>query len=409
MNNKYRVPLLIILMLAVTISAASKTFAQQIKKEPIKKVVNESLDLSVQQALLMAHSLKDREGLLPRTTDRFGNLQTCRSDWWVSGFFPGMLWYLYEYSGSEDLKKWAYEYTMRVEDQQYTTNNHDVGFIIFCSFGNGFRLTHDTSFLRVIQTASYSLITRFRPSTGCIRSWDYADWDKQWQYPVIIDNMMNLEILLWSAGNLDESRFYDIAVSHANTTIKNHYRPDYSCYHVVSYDTLTGLPELKQTAQGYNHESAWARGQAWGLYGFTVMYRFTRDTTYLNHARNIARFIINHPRLPKDKIPYWDFDAPNIPECYRDASAGSIICSALIELSQYVTPELARKYLLVAETQIRTLSSLQYRNALGNNGNFILKHSVGHMPNNTEVDVPLTYADYYFIEALMRFKKLKDL
>jgi unsaturated chondroitin disaccharide hydrolase len=409
MYNSYINTLLIILLLAVSISAVSKTSGQQVKKEPIKKVVNEALDFSVQQGLLMAHSLKDRQGELPRTSDRFGNLQTCKSDWWVSGFFPGMLWYLYEYSDNEELKKWANEYTLRVIDQQYTTNNHDVGFIIFCSFGNGFRITHDGSYLNVIRTAAGSLITRFRPSTACIRSWDYADWNKQWQYPVIIDNMMNLEILLWTAGKFDVPEFYDIAVSHANATIKNHYRPDYSCYHVVSYDTLTGLPELKQTAQGYNNESAWARGQAWGLYGFTMMYRYTRDTAYLNHARNIAGFIINHPRLPDDKIPYWDFDAPNIPDCYRDASAGTIICSALIELSQYVEPELARKYLQIAETQIRTLSSLQYRNALGNNGNFILKHSVGHMPNDNEVDVPLTYADYYFVEALIRFKKLKSL
>jgi unsaturated chondroitin disaccharide hydrolase len=409
MYNSYINTILIILLLAASISAVSKTSARQVKKEPIKNVVNEALDFSVQQGLLMAHSLKDRQGELPRTADRFGNLQTCRSDWWVSGFFPGLLWYLYEYSGSEELKKWAHEYTLRVEDQQYTTNNHDVGFIIFCSFGNGFRLTRDSSYLNVIRTAAGSLITRFRPSTGCIRSWDYADWNKQWQYPVIIDNMMNLELLLWSAGKFDVPEFYDIAISHANATIKNHYRRDYSCYHVVSYDTLTGLPELKQTAQGYSNESAWARGQAWGLYGFTMMYRYTGDTAYLNHARNIAGFIINHPCFPDDKIPYWDFDAPNIPDCYRDASAGTIICSALIELSQYVEPEPASKYLQVAETQIRTLSSLQYRNALGNNGNFILKHSVGHIPNNSEVDVPLTYADYYFVEALMRFKKLKDL
>lgn len=409
MNNSYVNPMLIILLLTAAISAASKTSAQQVKKEPIKKVVNEALDFSVQQALLMAQSLKDRQGMLPRTTDRFGKLQTCRSDWWVSGFFPGMLWYLYEYSASQDMKKWAHQYSMRVEDQQYTTNNHDVGFIIFCSFGNGFRLTNDSAYLKVIYNAARSLSTRFHSSTGCIRSWDYADWSKQWQYPVIVDNMMNLEILLWAATEFNVPDFYDIAVSHANATIKNHYRPDYSSYHVVSYDTLTGLPELKQTAQGYSNESAWARGQAWGFYGFTMMYRLTGDTIYLNHARNIAGFIINHPRLPEDKIPYWDFDAPNIPDCYRDASAGSIICSALIELSQYVEPDLAKRYLQVAEIQIRTLSSLQYRNALGNNGNFILKHSVGHMPNNSEVDVPLTYADYYFVEALMRFKKLKDL
>ena len=324
MKKKYQDFMLLTFLFVAAIAITSKTYAQEVKKEPVEKAVNEALDFSVKQGLLMAYSLQNRPGLLPKTTDRFGNLQTCRSDWCISGFFPGMLWYLYEYSGREELKKWAHEYTMRVEDQQYTTDNHDVGFMIFCSFGNGFKLTHDTAYLKVIRTASNSLITPFRKSTGCIRSWDYAEWSKQWQYPVIIDNMMNLEILLWTAGMFDEPRFHDIAVLHANTTIKNHYRPDYSCLHVVSYDTITGIQELKQTAQDYSHESA-------------------------------------------------------------------------------------KEYLCVAETQIRTLSSLQYRNALGNNGNFILKHGVGHMPNNTEVDVPLTYADYYFVEALMRFKKLQKL
>jgi rhamnogalacturonyl hydrolase YesR len=389
-------------------SLTTELIAQSNEREPIKKVVNEALDFSVQQSLRMAHSLQDQPGLLPRTADRFGNLQTCRSDWWVSGFFPGELWYLYEYSGNKDLKKWAQEYSKRVKDQQFTTNNHDVGFIVYCSFGNGFRITHDSTYKNIIRTAAHSLLTRFRQSIGCIRSWDYAEWNKQWQYPVIIDNMMNLEILMMVAKEYNEPELYRAAVSHANATMKNHYRPDYSCYHVVSYDTITGLPELKQTSQGHSHHSAWARGQAWGLYGFTMMYRFTKDTAYLSHAKHIANFIIHHPRFPENKIPYWDFDAPNIPDCNCDASAGSIICSALIELSQYVEPKLSREYLAVAETQIRTLNSLQYRNASGNNGNFILKHSVGHMPSNSEVDVPLIYADYYFVEALMRFKKIID-
>jgi hypothetical protein len=375
-------------------------------QKPLKQVVQKALDFSVQQSSRMARSLQNQPGLMPKTADSFETLQTCRSDWWTSGFFPGVLWYLYEYSGREEIKKWAQEYTRRVEDQQFTTSNHDVGFIIYCSFGNGLRITHDPTYRKIIQTASHSLITRFHPSIGCIRSWDYAEWNKQWQYPVIIDNMMNLEMLMWAAQEFQYPAFSDAAISHAHGTMKNHYRPDYSCYHVVSYDTITGLPELKQTAQGYNNYSAWARGQAWGLYGFTMMYRFTKDTAYLEQAKHIADFIIRHPRLPEDKIPYWDFDAPNIPDCPRDASAGSIICSALIELSRYVETKLSEEYLSVAEIQIRTLSSSQYRNALGTQGNFILRHSVEHMPNKTEVDVPLIYADYYYVEALMRMKKL---
>ncbi len=379
------------------------------ESEPIEKVIREALDFSAKQSLFMANSLIEKDDLLPKTADRFGNLETCNPYWWVSGFFPGVLWYMSEYTNDENFMRLAHEYSMRVADQQYVTSTHDLGFIIYCSFGNGYRITKDTPYLQIIRNASASLVSRFNETTGCIRSWDYAEWNSQWQYPVIIDNMMNLELLLWSAEQFNETCLRDAAITHANTTLKNHFRMDNSSYHVVSYDTVTGLPECKNTAQGYGDESSWARGQAWGLYGFTMVYRYTGDTVYLNQAKRIADFILDHPRLPADKIPYWDFDAPNIPDCYRDASAACIICSALIELSRYVMPELSEEYLNVAETQIRTLNSPHYRNAPNNNGNFILKHSVGHMPDNSEVDVPLIYADYYFVEALMRMKKLRSI
>lgn len=382
------------------------TKAQTSNPEPMEKVIDRSLAFGVQQSLLMARSLADKPGLLPKTTDRFGNLETCKPDWWTSGFLPGQLWYLYEYSKNPELQKWAQEYTARVADQQYNRDSHDVGFMVYCSSGNGYRITGDTLYKRAIYNAAHSLTTRFNEKTGCTRSWNSAPWSSQWQFAVIIDNMMNLELLMKAAELFDEPRFSHVAVSHANTTLKNHYRPDYSCYHVVSYDTITGKPEKKQTAQGYADHSAWARGQAWGLYGYTMMYRFTRDTAYLNLASRIAGFLINHPHMPADYIPYWDFNAPNIPDTYRDASAAAIMCSALIELSEYVSGEMAKTLLSVAETQLRALSTPQYQNAPGNNGNFLLKHSVGHMPNNTEVDVPLTYADYYYVEALLRYRKL---
>ena len=393
---------IIILLQCLTYNSHAKNWC---KKTPIKQLITHDLDVSEHQSLLLANQLSSQKDRLPKTLKRNGKLETCSSSWWVSGFFPGVLWYLYENFQNDTLKQWAKEYTSRVEDQQYTTDNHDVGFMIFCSFGNGYRITGDKDYLKVIETAASSLSTRFNPKIGCIRSWDYASWSKQWQYPVIIDNMMNLELLMWSAKQFNNNNLSEIAISHANTTLKNHFRDDYSSYHVVSYDTITGQPELKQTSQGYNHESAWARGQAWGLYGFTMMYRMTKDNRYLEQARQIAQFIINHPNLPEDKIPYWDFDAPSIPNAKRDASAGAIICSALIELSGYVQGKEKKQYLKVAEQQIRTLSSPEYLAKPGTNGGFILKHSVGHMPNRSEVDVPLTYADYYFVEALMRYKK----
>ena len=375
------------------------------QKKPLEAVIEESLELATQQSIRMAESLKNQPDRLPQTINEKGELVTCNSAWWVSGFFPGVLWYLYENNPTEELKDWAVNYTLRVEDQKYTTDNHDVGFMIFCSFGNAYRITGNEDYKEVIHTASNSLITRFNPTVGCIRSWDEAPWSKQWQYPVIIDNMMNLEMLEWTSKTFNDSIYSYVAKTHANTTLKHHFRDDYSSYHVISYDTISGGVEKKNTSQGFSHESAWARGQSWGLYGYTMMYRETGNKAYLEQAINIADFLVNHPNLPEDKIPYWDFDAPNIPDAKRDASAGAIICSALIELSDYASAKKSKKYLDVAKTQIRSLSSAPYRASLGENANFILKHSVGHMPANGEVDVPLTYADYYYVEALMRMKK----
>lgn len=366
-------------------------------------LVNNSLQTATIQSKLMAESLLNEKGKLPRTIGKDGKLMTSESRWWTSGFFPGVLWYLYEIDGNDSLKIYAEDFTKRVEKEQYTTDNHDVGFMLYCSFGNGLRLTGNEDYKKVLLQGSESLCTRFRPQVGCIRSWDWNQ--KVWEYPVIIDNMMNLEMLMWASKNSDNPKFGEIAQSHADVTMKHHFRPDYSSYHVVSYDTITGQPEKKNTCQGYAHESSWARGQGWALYGYTMMYRESKQEKYLNQAINIAKFIMNHPRLPEDKIPYWDFDAPDIPETLRDASAGALIASALIELSQLTEGELSKQCLSVAETQLKTLSSAEYLAQPGTNCNFILKHSVGNFPGKGEVDVPLTYADYYYVEALVRYKK----
>jgi hypothetical protein len=189
--------------------------------------------------------------------------------------------------------------------------------------------------------------------------------------------------------------------------MKNHFRPDFSSYHVINYDAETGVAKQKKTAQGYADESAWARGQAWGLYGYTVMYRATKNPIYLIQANKIANFILTHPNLPTDKVPYWDFNAPNIPTALRDASAASITASALLELSGYVNSNLKKTYINSAETMLYSLSNQPYKAITGINGGFLLQHCVGHIPQNTEVDVPLTYADYYFLEAMKRYKALK--
>ena len=376
----------------------------QPKQESMTELIKDRLGRSMEQYLLMAESLMDQPDQLPRSFNSEGKLVTSNSGWWCSGFFPGVLWYFYEYNPSDVLINDARNYTARIEKEKDNRGTHDLGFMLYCSFGNGYRLTGDTAYRSVMLTGAESLASRFNPVIGCIRSWDHNQ--DQWQFPVIIDNMMNLEFLFWASKASGDPKYRDICISHADATMQHHYRADYSSYHVVSYDPVSGQPEAKNTHQGYSDESAWARGQVWGLYGYVVMYRETKDTKYLEHAKNIASFLLNHPNLPEDKIPYWDFNAPEIPDALRDASAGAIMASALIELSGYVDAGLAKTCLDVAETQIRTLSSSKYLADKGTNGHFILKHGVGHLPGKSEVDVPLAYADYYYIEALLRFQSL---
>ena len=371
-------------------------------EEEMAQVIERGLQRAASQSLLMANSLKDRQGLLPRTYEN-GELKTDRYGNWVSGFFPGVLWMLYENSGDNQFRTYAELFTDRVEPAKKLTNTHDLGFMLYCSFGQGYRLTGNRHYLDVINEGTQSLLTRWNPKLGVIRSWDFG---KQWQYPVIIDNMMNLEMLCFMTREFSDRRYVKVAETHAKTTIKNHFRDDYSTYHVVSYDTITGQPHAKNTAQGYADGSAWARGQAWGLYGYTMMYRETLNPLYLEQARRIATFLMNHPRLPADKVPYWDYDAPDIPNAKRDASAAAIMASALIELSQLDPGEMAPRWLALAEQQLRSLSSSAYLAEEGEQGGFIIKHCVGHMPEKREIDVPLTYADYYYVEALMRLKKL---
>lgn len=390
------------MMVTVVLSTTTSISAKSEFKKDISKVIATAFERASHQSLRMYTQLRSMGDVLPRSTDNQGRLVTCNPSYWTSGFYPGSLWYLYEYYNTPEFKSAAQTMTALLEKEQYTTSHHDVGFIIMCSFGNGYRLTGDTTYLPVLLQTSKSLATRFDPAVGCTRSWD----NRIWQYPVIIDNMMNLELFTTTARLFHAYGFQQMAVSHADVTLANHFREDGSSYHLINYDTITGKAINKVTVQGYADPSAWARGQAWGLYGFSMMYRETGNLRYLNHAKKIARFIMEHPRLPKDKIPYWDFDSPAIPNDYRDASAGAIIASALVELSTLVKdPRLSAKYKQFAQEQICSLASDAYLAEEGENGCFILKHSVAHKPKGYEVDQPLNYADYYFLEAMIRYHK----
>ncbi|MDR0712352.1 MAG: glycoside hydrolase family 88 protein [Prevotellaceae bacterium] len=368
----------------------------------------------------------------PRTTFKNGSLASTNMYDWTSGFFPGTLWYLYELSHDDFFKAKAKAWTISLEPLKAYTKTHDLGFMMYCSFGNGYRLAPDetAAYKDIIIQGAGSLCTRYSDTTRCIKSWETS---KSWngvvrKFPVIIDNMMNLEMLMWAAKATSDpaeaAKLRRIAVTHANTTLKNHLRPDYSAYHVISYDPQTGEVESKTTAQGWSDSSTWSRGQAWGLYGFTVMYRETGDKNYLEAAKKMTDFFLNHPNLPADKIPYWDFNAqqdgyvPTWPDRtsafpvspdkfpiahYRDASAGAIVASALFELYGYTKNE---AYLASAVTMLHSLASDAYKTKLGENANFLLKHCVGSIPHGSEIDVPLVYADYYFLEALLRYYRL---
>ena len=371
----------------------------------ISNVINNDINFSTRQYSLMLQQI-GREGKvrIPKTIDKLGRMVYIPIDDWCSGFFPGSLCYLYQLTNDKSWLLQSRRFTEALDSIQYLTWHHDVGFMIGSSYLNIYRLSPNKAYkIAIIQTAK-SLCTRFRKKAGVIQSWNVdRGWQSKrgWTCPVIIDNMMNLELLFEATRLSGDSTYWKVAVSHANKTLENQFRKDGSCYHVVDYDPNNGAVLHRQTAQGYADNSAWARGQAWAVYGYTVCYRYTHDRKYLDQAVKTLNFVMQNPNLPDDLIPYWDFDAPNIPNEPRDVSSAACIASALYEMNNYLPDN---GYTSLADRIIRSLSSPEYRAPLGKNGYFLLMHSVGSIPHNNEIDVPLNYADYYFLEALTRRK-----
>lgn len=370
---------------------------------------------------LLKNMLKVANGVeFPRTIDKEGKLKSTNRYDWTSGFFPGNLWYAYEATQDPELKKAAIQWTEKLEPLKTFTEHHDLGFMMYCSYGNAYRLTGNEAYKDILVQAAKSLSTRFSPKTGSIKSWNrFVSWhgNQTYQYPVIIDNMMNLELLFFASKVTEDPTFKNIAITHADNVLKNQIRNDFSCYHVVCYDPETGKVAGRETAQGYADNSTWSRGQAWGIYGFTVMYRETKDKKYLKAAQKMADFYLNHPNLPPDKVPFWDFNVneagytpginshtKEVKTVPRDASAAAITASALLELSGYLGKN-GLNYRKVAAQILHSLAGSTYLAHEGENGDFLLKHSVGSIPHGVENDVPLVYADYYFLEALLRYKK----
>lgn len=354
----------------------------------------------------------------PRTTDERDSLVTTPMREWTTGFFPGTLWYLYELTGEVRWRTEAEAWTHSLLPLKTYTGNHDIGFMMYCSYGQAQRLAPQPGYPAVLVESARSLATRYSPKTGVIRSWNgFRPWDDSGvvEYPVIIDNMMNLELLLYAARESGDTLLSHIARSHADRTLQNHFRPDGSSYHVVGYNALTGAAERHITAQGYADGSTWSRGQAWAVYGYTMMYRETRDERYLQAACRSADYFL--ARLPADMVPLWDFQAcqPGYQPgqrsyareyCapLRDVSAAAVVCSALFELHTYAP---RRGYGRRAVRMLRSLASDKYRARVGENGGFLLMHSVGSLPHHTEIDRPLVYADYYFLEALKRYRDMQ--
>lgn len=387
-------------------------------KEEVKDFVTVGLETAEIQLKQQLSAVPEPTGY-PRTIDNEGNLKLTRMNDWTEGFYPGCLWYLYEADKNDFWKQAAIKWTEALEPMKKTKHHHDMGFLIYCSFGNAYRLTGDEKYKDILIEAANSLCSRYNDTVGCIKSWNYRKaWNgkDEWFYPVIIDNMMNLELLYFASKVTGDKKYATIATNHARNTAKNQFRKDYSNYHVVNYDEKTGEVLHKATCQGFSDNSAWSRGQAWAIYGFTMVYRETKDKEFLDMAVKTADYWLNNPNMPEDGIPYWDFNAGQSgyepdwkysPEQFkvipRDASAAAIAASGFLELARYVSN--GEKYYKAAEHILKSLTSDVYLAKPGTNCNFILKHCVGSIPHGNEIDVPLVYADYYYLEALLRYRK----
>jgi len=392
------------------------------EKQPSEKekFIQENTEFAAAQTTKMLEEVGEPTGKnYPRTTNNEGELVVTDMYDWTPGFFPGSLWYLYELTGDDTWKNVAEKWTASLEPIKKYTGNHDIGFMMYCSYGNAERLASKPEYKDILVESANSLMTRFSEKTGVIKSWNsFKSWDDSISsvYPVIIDNMMNLELLFYASKVTGDKKYYDVAVKHSDATLKNQFRDDFGSFHVVAYDTITGDAVAKATAQGFSNNSTWSRGQAWAIYGYTMAYRETKDTKYLDAAKKLTAYYLEN--LPEDLVPLWDFNvgqegyvpgkrsfAVEFQEKLRDASAAAIVCSALFELGELANDA---TYTETAIKMLKSLSSPKYRAALGTNGNFILMHCVGSIPHKSEIDKPLTYADYYFLESLLRYKKLNE-
>lgn len=354
---------------------------------------------------------------VPKLTDLTKHprlIETDGTDWkevtnnklvWTSGFYPGILWYAYQVTGNERWKKEAIKRTEVFEEYKNITEHHDIGFMMFPAYGNGYEIGGKKEYKDILLASAKSLASRFNPKVGTIRSWSNKMHPRWQQHITIIDNMLNLELLFWAAKHGGDSKYYDIAVKHAETTMKNHFRPDLTSWHVIEYDSISGAILNRHTKQGYADDSRWSRGQAWGVYGYTMVYKETKDKKFLDFAQKITDKYLS--MLPEDMVPCWDFDVANDPKEEKDASAAAVVASALLDLSTFVeSKEDKERYYDAAIKMLKSLGSDKY-SGVGKADSFLL-HSTGAKSLGHEIDVALIYADYYYIEALSRLQKMQE-
>ncbi|RZJ77151.1 MAG: glucuronyl hydrolase [Flavobacterium sp.] len=387
------------MMIVMLLTISSKSFSQALK-------VDKQIAYCRAQILKSLNQLPQSGKSIPRSigaNDKQWQYVNYKD--WCSGFWPGILWYAFEGTRDESIKLAASQYTALLEPlAKQKASDHDLGFQIFNSYGNGYRLVGDSNYKAIILRAADTLATLYNPKVGTILSWPRSVKNMLWpNHNTIIDNMINLELLFWASKNGGSKRLYEIAESHALVTMKNHFRPDYTSYHAVIYDKDTGQKIKGLTHQGYADNSTWARGQAWAIYGYTMCFRETNNKVFLDFAQKVTDVYLE--RLPKDFVPFWDFDDSNIPKAPKDASAAAVVASALIELASFVKDKnKSDHYLRAAKKMLLSLSSRAYQSR-SINSSFLL-HSTGHFPNNSEVDFSIIYADYYYLEALLRWKNI---
>ena len=397
------------LFLANGMMAQSKLDAKQ------ELDVNKQLQYCHKQVGRALEELKQKDGSFDYTMEprnilkgdkqKGWNCRKATAEEWCDGFWPGILWMDYQLFGDNVVRTAAEGYTNSLRGIAYRPcYDHDIGFLMFCSYGKGYEVNHSQDYKNVILASADSLATLFNPIVGTILSWPREVKPRNWPHNTIMDNMINLEMLFWAAKNGGNPYLFDIAVAHADKTMKYHFRPDYTSYHVAVYDTLTGEFIKGVTHQGYSDDSMWARGQAWAIYGYTVVYRETKDVRYLDFVQKVTDVYLKN--LPEDYVPYWDFNDPSIPDAPRDASAACVVASALLELSGYLPAEKALEYKQAAVKMLASLSSDKYQ--CGKSKPAFLLHSTGHLPAGSEIDASIIYANYYYMEALLRLKRLTE-